>query len=251
MINCETYIPAGSRKLSRVGSSTASPLRVPSPTTTAATTEDDAIFKSTSIPTRKITLDLVPRSAEKPVRLEDSVGVQEITEIDRVEEQMEEKLSKWASKSMWHHFVYYMIPVDIETWSETSWLSKFLQVLQTPIFMIFRITIPTVLEELLDESVENEVVIIKDERKDVSRTMRPVAEEPEPEYENEPIPNEQSVVSEGQESTELDFEAMHGWCKPLNVLQCVIVPTLWPLLLTCEFLHIFPINQLNIYSGMT
>ncbi|VDP68879.1 unnamed protein product [Echinostoma caproni] len=202
--------------------------------TFVSTAEDEGLAKPGSVATKKITLDLVPKDKEVHMFPEDEARIKEIAEIDEEveEDQIEEKiwLAKWASKSMWHHFVYYMIPVDIEAWPETSLISKFLQILQTPLFMVFRITIPTVLEELMDETPDNEVAVMKGERIEVSRTMQPVQEEPE--SETEPTPKEQSILSESQESSVLDFEAMHGWCKPLNVLQCVIVPTLWPLLLT-------------------
>ncbi|TPP64969.1 Sodium/potassium/calcium exchanger 6 mitochondrial [Fasciola gigantica] len=239
----------GSRKISRICSTINSPIRVPSPTMTAATVEDEPVSRAVSTATRKITLDLVPRAVEEQTRMEGATAVQEMIELGQAEEdQPEEKiwLSKWASKSMWRHFVYYMIPIDIETWPETSWFSKSLQILQIPIFMIFRITIPTVLEELLDESAESQVEIVKGDRIEVSRTMQPVEEEPE--SEGERTPKERSIVSESQESSELDYEAMHGWCKPLNVLQCVVVPTLWPLLLTSNgrCLGMMPIGNSSV-----
>ncbi|CAH8514149.1 unnamed protein product [Schistosoma turkestanicum] len=171
---------------------------------------------------------------------------------EEIEEEEEEEemswLEKWAMKGVWHHFAYYMIPIDVESWPQQSIFSRFLQILQTPIFIVFRLTIPTVIEELAD-STEREVSVEK------SNVEQKKIDEQPPSREITTIPEENkftlnSTTSQSESnhhSTEfvtekktdnepiaVNLELMHGWCKPLNVFQCLIVPALWPMLLTAN-----------------
>ncbi|VEL08096.1 unnamed protein product [Protopolystoma xenopodis] len=71
----------------------------------------------------------------------------------------------WASRSMWHHLIYTMIPIDIEAWQDQSHFRRILQIVQSPIVFVFRATIPVVFEEMADsedeagEEVEDEDII--------------------------------------------------------------------------------------------
>ncbi|KAA3680067.1 solute carrier family 24 (sodium/potassium/calcium exchanger), member 6 [Paragonimus westermani] len=226
---------------SRKTSHFASPIRVASPTLSVPSEEDETLDKMVS-PSKKITLDLVPKEPQQTDMITIFPKDPQLTELDQIEgiEGTEISwLTSWASKSMWHHLAYYMIPFDVESWVELSVLSKIMQILKIPIFIIFRITIPTVLEELTDDVVEGEQKKTdgtgkSEETQSVETTVdkRRYAENSAPM--SLPFAIEINTKVEDEQPQMLDFEAMHGWCKPLNVAQCVIVPTLWPLLLTSD-----------------
>ncbi|VDQ11090.1 unnamed protein product, partial [Trichobilharzia regenti] len=194
-----------SRKGSRPGSNLTNAGHLPSPTLSDFSVDDDTMPKS-SVSLKRIKLNFQPSDLETGV---------------------------------WHHFAYYMIPIDVESWHQQSIFSRFLQILQTPIFIIFRLTIPTVLEELADES-EQDVYAQQpvDANQQISETTREIVtvlEGKELTFStNPPESNHESEfdVNKQTETVEVNLEFMHGWCKPLNVFQCLLVPTLWPMLLT-------------------
>ncbi|CAH8531095.1 unnamed protein product [Dicrocoelium dendriticum] len=193
---------------------------------------DVSLDEGASVQAKKITIDLEAKEVQPGVL---ELPSEDIPVIDRVNEGVagdRSWLAAWASKGVWHHFIYCMIPVDVESWAEVSVLSKTIQLLQVPIFLIFRITIPTVLENFSDELPG---VGLTDEHCDKLKEKRPmetVVEETESET-STPTKKESPCFNETAH-TQLDLEAMHGWCKPLNVIQCAIVPTLWALLLTAN-----------------
>ncbi|KAF7262318.1 hypothetical protein EG68_00336 [Paragonimus skrjabini miyazakii] len=226
---------------SRKTSHFASPIRVASPTLSVPSQEDET-FDKMMFPSRKITLDLVPKETQQTDAIAIFPKGPQLTELDQLEEIEGTEVSQltlWASKGMWHHLAYYMIPFDVESWVELSVLSKVMQILKIPIFLIFRITIPTVLEELTDDMVvEDEKKIEGNEKVEVAHCDETTVDKAQYAGNSTLIsslfPTEIETKAEEQQPQMLDFEAMHGWCKPLNVAQCVIVPTLWPLLLTSD-----------------
>ncbi|XP_018651694.1 putative na/ca exchanger [Schistosoma mansoni] len=150
-------------------------------------------------------------------------------------------IEKWAMKGVWHHFAYYMIPIDVESWPQQSVFSRFLQILQTPIFLVFRLTIPTVIEELADDTETQgfaQESNIEQKINEPSREISTIPEEnkftlnssqPELNHSNDFVPE-----NTDREPVAVNLELMHGWCKPLNVFQCLLVPALWPMLLTAN-----------------
>uniref|UniRef100_A0A5K4F5Q4 Sodium/potassium/calcium exchanger 6 n=1 Tax=Schistosoma mansoni TaxID=6183 RepID=A0A5K4F5Q4_SCHMA len=166
-------------------------------------------------------------------------------EKDEGDEEIEEEemswLEKWAMKGVWHHFAYYMIPIDVESWPQQSVFSRFLQILQTPIFLVFRLTIPTVIEELADDTETQgfaQESNIEQKINEPSREISTIPEEnkftlnssqPELNHSNDFVPE-----NTDREPVAVNLELMHGWCKPLNVFQCLLVPALWPMLLTAN-----------------
>ena len=213
------------------------PARIQSPSFSEEMVDDDNMAKS-AVSLKKIKLDLIPKESENDVKekeLEEGEFTDELPKGD--EETFSENktwLEKWAMQGVWHHFAYCMIPIDVESWYEHSYFSRFLQILQVPIFLVFRLTIPTVLEELPDETFSEETESIPDTKPVEQDQMSTVLEEPEPDQSSS---NGEEIVESSETiptSTETAFDHMHGWCKPLNVAQCVIVPTLCPLLLTCK-----------------
>ncbi|KAH8870564.1 Mitochondrial sodium/calcium exchanger protein [Schistosoma japonicum] len=174
---------------------------------------------------------------------EATVGEDEEEDYYESEEMEEEEMSwlqKWATKGVWHHFAYYMIPIDVESWHQQSIFSRFLQILQTPIFIVFRLTIPTVIEELTDDT-EKEVSIqkpnIEQKANGISQEINKITEENKFTLnynQSEPSHSTEDVTEKTEEHVIINLELMHGWCKPLNVFQCLLVPALWPMLLTAN-----------------
>ncbi|KER28275.1 hypothetical protein T265_13622, partial [Opisthorchis viverrini] len=231
----------GSKRVSRRTSIVTSPIRCPSPSPSDFSL-DEGKFEKNAVSAKKITLDLVPKETLSMTTPEQVDGGQDDTaEASQTEEVLSSEASwliQWASKGVWHHFAYYMIPIDVDSWPNLSIISKISQVLKVPIFVIFRLTIPTVFEELTDEA---EILVDRGELVEVTRSMDAVVEESEsgtntslPRCSSESLNSDPEKGGDSVEDVpfELDLEAMHGWCKPLNVAQCIIVPTLWPLLLT-------------------
>ncbi|KAF8571268.1 hypothetical protein P879_01224 [Paragonimus westermani] len=226
---------------SRKTSHFTSPIRVASPTLSVPSEEDETQDKMV-LPSKKITLDLVPKEPQQTDLITVFPKDPQLTELDQIEEIEGTEISwltLWASKGMWHHLAYYMIPFDVESWMELSVLSKIMQILKIPIFIIFRITIPTVLEELTDDVVEGEQKKTEDTKKsEVKHSVETTIDGRRYDGNSAPMSTpfaiEINTKVEDEQPQMLDFEAMHGWCKPLNVAQCVIVPTLWPLLLTSD-----------------
>nr|CAH8856675.1 unnamed protein product [Trichobilharzia regenti] len=273
-----------SRKGSRPGSNLTNAGHLPSPTLSDFSVDDDTMPKS-SVSLKRIKLNFQPSDLETGKQfattgdnIVDKFGHQEggfqdyeneneIRKLESGEEEDEDLtdeeeeeevkdecswLEKWAMQGVWHHFAYYMIPIDVESWHQQSIFSRFLQILQTPIFIIFRLTIPTVLEELADES-EQDVYAQQpvDANQQISETTREIVtvlEGKELTFStNPPESNHESEfdVNKQTETVEVNLEFMHGWCKPLNVFQCLLVPTLWPMLLTAngKCIGLLPIGQ--------
>ncbi|CAH8555577.1 unnamed protein product [Schistosoma intercalatum] len=255
---------------------TNTPNYMQSPTLSAYSLEEDTPPKS-SLSLRKIKLNVLPSDLETGKQQMPGVGENDIKfsstlpkfnyqegslkqhddekettvrregvgENDEEDEEIEEEeiswLEKWAMKGVWHHFAYYMIPIDVESWPQQSVFSRFLQILQTPIFLVFRLTIPTVIEELADDTETKgsaQQSNIEQKINEPSREISTIPEEnkftlnssqPELNHSNDFVPE-----NTNHEPVAVNLELMHGWCKPLNVFQCLLVPALWPMLLTAN-----------------
>ncbi|CAL8096508.1 unnamed protein product [Calicophoron daubneyi] len=219
-----------SRRTSRLGSAMASAIHILSPIPSSPS-EGDHIETSG----KKITIDLVPKDVEDSDFPTGSTEMSDSTNLSD-EGEIREKgwLERWASQGMWHHLGYYLIPIDLESWSENSILIRVMQVVRAPIFLLFRLTIPVVLEEMKEESVKMLVDVESlppaDEGNETVDHMETVIEEDGQSSKQES--KEINEMAQEEDAEILDFEALHGWCKPLNVWHCLIVPMLWPMLLT-------------------
>nr|VZI52136.1 unnamed protein product [Spirometra erinaceieuropaei] len=184
------------------------------------------------------------------------------------EDEEEDAFMRWASKGMWHHLVYSLCPIDIGEWKKISIPMKILQILQAPIFLLFRLTIPVVIEDLepappattqATETVSShdleaasiqgaagkipEVTVsgsklsvtttatesqISFQSSDTVSTRVAPATSEGPDSRTD---SRQPSISENSDGL-VDFEQLHGWCRLLNCFQCLLTPMLWVMLIT-------------------
>ncbi|VDM19252.1 unnamed protein product [Hydatigera taeniaeformis] len=153
------------------------------------------------------------------------------------EEDEEDPFIKWASRGMWHHLLYCLCPIEISEWQDLSTPVKIIQIIQAPIFILFRLTIPVVYEDLeppSNSSPEAAADVIEDEEVTVCSTPH-LDGGPNGRMEGEAQLNPPKTANERSEETRscvVDFEDLHGWCRLLNCFQCLITPMLWVLLIT-------------------
>lgn len=150
---------------------------------------------------------------------------------------------RWASRGMWHHLLYCLCPIEISEWSDLSTPVKLLQIIQAPIFILFRLTIPVVYEDLEptpSSASETATEAIVDEGLTVFSSAH-VDEGSDEQMVTETPRNLSRTANERSEETRscvdsslVDFEDLHGWCRLLNCFQCLITPMLWVLLITGE-----------------
>ena len=164
-------------------------------------------------------------------------------EEDDEEEDMEyvDPFVKWASRGMWHHLLYCLCPIEISEWQELSIPVKILQIVQAPIFLLFRLTIPVVYEDLEPPSSPQkdvEIQLFEDDEEaqagDGTNAPNSAREGEAQLVEENPSrsDNDTSEIRSYGDTTLVDFEDLHGWCRLLNCFQCLITPMLWVLLIT-------------------
>ncbi|EUB59029.1 Sodium/potassium/calcium exchanger 6 [Echinococcus granulosus] len=162
-------------------------------------------------------------------------------EDEEKEEAVEDPFVRWASRGMWHHLLYCLCPIEISEWNDLSIPVKLLQIIQSPIFILFRLTIPVVYEDLEPTSTstpESATDVSGAEGINLSSSTYVGREGGEQMQARSPKNSSQTVNERGDElrsgldSPLVDFEDLHGWCRLLNCFQCLITPMLWVLLIT-------------------
>ncbi|CDS35777.1 sodium:potassium:calcium exchanger 6 [Echinococcus multilocularis] len=163
------------------------------------------------------------------------------SEDEEKEEAVEDPFVRWASRGMWHHLLYCLCPIEISEWHDLSIPVKLLQIIQSPIFILFRLTIPVVYEDLEPTSTskpESATDVSGAEDINLSSSTYVGREGGEEMQARSPKNSSQRVNERGDElrsgldSPLVDFEDLHGWCRLLNCFQCLITPMLWVLLIT-------------------
>lgn len=216
----------------------------------------------------KLQEDIAEEGTEKYEENEErEVEEEEVTIED--EEEDDDAFMRWGSKGMWHHLVYSICPIDLDEWKRISIPMKILQILQAPIFLLFRLTIPVVIEDLepappaSTEATETSLVPIPGHDVEVATiqgaaknsageaiigskvSMTTIVTESQNSFQSSktdfpPVattaaegsgPSRQPAIS-GSSDDLVDFEQLHGWCRLLNTFQCLLTPMLWVMLIT-------------------
>ncbi|VDK82038.1 unnamed protein product [Dibothriocephalus latus] len=222
----------------------------------------------------------------RPSALKESIAEEEAEEYEENEELEEEEeeeemaeeeeeddaFMKWGSKGMWHHLLYSLSPIDFDEWKRISLPMKLLQILQAPLFLLFRITIPVVIEDLEPappappaSAQPTDASPLPASNRDLEAgsfqgaanrggdesisgsklSMTTVASESYISFRGSEnvSPPVVAVSADGPEPSPspsipessdglMDFEQLHGWCRLLNCFQCLLTPMLWVMLIT-------------------
>ncbi|KAM3184824.1 hypothetical protein ACTXT7_007589 [Hymenolepis weldensis] len=193
---------------------------------------------------RELEVRIVDKTEENVMKPDTEKSMDE-TEEDEDSEYVDPFL-KWASKSMWHHLIYTLCPVEISEWHELSIPVKIIQIIQAPIFLLFSLTIPVVYEDLEPNhppTRDSEIQMFGDRDEEVSVGDVVVAAtsgdsglgvDADVSYNRSSrIATEANDESRSYiDLASVDFENLHGWCRLLNCFQCLITPMLWVLLIT-------------------
>ncbi|KAL3317067.1 hypothetical protein Ciccas_004284 [Cichlidogyrus casuarinus] len=164
---------------------------------------------------------------DDPIAIIGMVSKKDVSKIERIQE--------WACANMWNHFLYTISPIDLTAWFSKKLPMKLLAILHAPLVLIFRLTIPIVLEELTDSTVvedaaeipsimEDEAICPMDQIPSYNKSNPPRQSDPYLELKDITVSNKQV----------LDEEAMHGWCKILNCAHCIICPLSWTMLIASK-----------------
>ncbi|KAM7533130.1 hypothetical protein Aperf_G00000126061 [Anoplocephala perfoliata] len=193
-------------------------------------------------------ISFAPKAAEQEpeVRILDKVKEQRVEEDEEKsqdEEEGDEEKSEYTDP-----FVNWASKVEISKWHELSTPVKIIQIIQSPIFLLFTLTIPVVYEDLEPTPSpvrENEIQMFGDEEGDGSIESRAVTPGDEKGDIEEGVdadashnPSSRVATATNEETSgyidfsHVDIEDLHGWCRLLNCFQCLITPMLWVLLIT-------------------
>ncbi|VDD82899.1 unnamed protein product [Mesocestoides corti] len=156
---------------------------------------------------------------------------------DEEEEEYLDPFVQWASRGMWHHLLYCLCPIDISEWKNLSIPVKILQIIQAPIFILFRLTIPVVYEDL-EPTVPTpkgvEIPVNEEGGNEHTDTNVEAGLEVDVSQKHSEANDDAEEARSHPDFPLVDFEYLHGWCRLLNCFQCLLTPMLWVLLITGE-----------------